>query len=131
MSNSSFPMSRVRIFLALGILGAVVLLFYRLRDSGNAPEKTKEAIRKVLDDQAEVWNARDLEGYMAGYWQSDDLTFFSPSGVSHGKQEVFERYRRKYKSRHIDEGFADVLALSASAAKPCRAVCRWAPWRRS
>ena len=54
MSNSSFPMSRVRIFLALGILGAVVLLFYRLRDSGNAPEKTKEAIRKVLDDQAEV-----------------------------------------------------------------------------
>jgi len=30
----------------------------------------------VLKTQQEAWNRKDLEGFMAGYWNSPDLTFF-------------------------------------------------------
>ena len=35
------------------------------------------AIRAVMDAQVAAWNHHDLEGFMAGYWKSPDLTFFS------------------------------------------------------
>ena len=31
----------------------------------------------MLDDQAQAWNRGDLEGYMAGYLHSPELTFAS------------------------------------------------------
>src|SRR5229473_2139487 len=37
----------------------------------------KAAVRKVLDDQVEAWNKGDLEGFMAGYWKSENLSFSS------------------------------------------------------
>ena len=36
-----------------------------------------KAVRQVLDDQAVAWNKGDLFGFMAGYWKSDDLSFYS------------------------------------------------------
>ena len=35
------------------------------------------AIEKLLHKQQEAWNKHDLEGFMAGYWNSEQLTFFS------------------------------------------------------
>src|SRR3954471_16855614 len=54
-------------------------------------------VQKLLDDQLAAWNRADLEGYMAGYWKSPDLTFFSNANESHGWEQTLEHYRQKYK----------------------------------
>src|SRR5262245_59856048 len=56
----------------------------------------KKAITKVLDDQVVAWNKGDLEGFMAGYWKSDDLTFFSGKDVTKGWDATLERYKKRY-----------------------------------
>jgi ketosteroid isomerase-like protein len=56
----------------------------------------KDDVRKVLDDQVAAWNKGDVEGYMAGYWQSDDLTFYSGGTVTKGWKATLERYKKNY-----------------------------------
>ena len=53
-------------------------------------------IRAVLDAQAQAWNRGDLDGFMQGYWKSDEVVFATPEGETHGWQEVIDRYRRRY-----------------------------------
>jgi ketosteroid isomerase-like protein len=56
------------------------------------------AIRAVLDEQAAAWNRGDIDGYMAGYAQSDD-TMFVGTDVTRGWTRVRDRYKAKYDSR--------------------------------
>src|SRR5205809_685303 len=62
------------------------------------PAKERAAIQKVLDDQAVAWNKGDLKGFMAGYWKSDKLTFFSGNKKTAGWDATFERYRKTYQA---------------------------------
>ena len=41
----------------------------------------ENAIRKVMADQQEAWNNYDLEGFMQGYWKSEDLKFYGSGGA--------------------------------------------------
>ncbi|WP_049761569.1 YybH family protein [Candidatus Korobacter versatilis] len=63
------------------------------QSDGNAAE---QQIQKVLQAQTEAWNHGDLEGYMAGYWNSPDLTFFSNATETHGWQPTLDRYKARY-----------------------------------
>jgi beta-aspartyl-peptidase (threonine type) len=56
------------------------------------------AVRVVLDQQAAAWNRGDIDGYMAGYAQSDD-TMFVGTDVTRGWTKVRDRYKAKYDSR--------------------------------
>jgi len=67
-------------------------------------EKPEDAIRKVLDDQEKAWNKGDLEGYMAGYWKSDKLTFSGGTEETQGWDATLERYRKKYKGKDVEMG---------------------------
>jgi beta-aspartyl-peptidase (threonine type) len=120
--------SRVRVALALGIVALVVLLFYRNREDGKAAEeKTREAIRKVLDDQVEAWNQGRLEGFMDGYWKSDDLTFFSDDKVQHGWQATYDRYRAKYQADGKEMGTLrfDELQIDPTGPRSAAVRGRW------
>ncbi|HVK10704.1 MAG TPA: DUF4440 domain-containing protein [Gemmataceae bacterium] len=55
-------------------------------------------VRAVLDAQAAAWNKGDLAGYMAGYWNSKDLTFVSGKDVTRGWQATFDRYKKRYQA---------------------------------
>jgi ketosteroid isomerase-like protein len=57
------------------------------------------AVRAVLDRQAAAWNGGDLDGFMDGYWRSDQTRFASGGDVSVGWQTVLDRYRRRYRDR--------------------------------
>ena len=59
-------------------------------------QSAESAIHAVLDEQVAAWNRGDVEGFMAGYWRSEKLTFVSSSGVTRGWQGVLERYHRSY-----------------------------------
>jgi len=64
----------------------------------------KDAIQKVLDDQVVAWNKGDLEGFMAGYWKSPDLSFFSGGTKTAGWQTTFDRYKKKYQGEGKEMG---------------------------
>ena len=59
----------------------------------------EEAIRKVMMDQQLAWNNYDLEGFMEGYWKSDELKFYGSNGVTHGWDNTLERYKKGYPSK--------------------------------
>lgn len=59
---------------------------------------------KVLADQADAWNRGDLDGFMAGYLNSPDLTFRSGGTVTKGYDETLARYRKKYQAPGAEMG---------------------------
>ncbi len=81
---------------------------------------SEQALRTLLESQQAAWNKGDLEGFMAGYWKSDETTFLGPSGVFRGWQAVLERYRRSYPSRgamgQLTFYDLEIHALSANSA---------------
>jgi beta-aspartyl-peptidase (threonine type) len=64
----------------------------------------KQAVRKVLDDQVKAWNKGDLNGYMDGYWNSPQLSFFSGGKKTRGWQATLDRYRKKYQGEGKEMG---------------------------
>lgn len=84
------------------VLAAVLVLSCRA-DAGDATATTK-AIRNVLDAQEAAWNKGDLKGYMAGYWNSPELSFFSGKEVTKGWQSTFERYQKRYQAEGREMG---------------------------
>ena len=61
-------------------------------------------MRKVLDDQVIAWNKGDLRGFMDGYWQSTELSFYSGKNKTKGWQATLERYRKKYQGEGKEMG---------------------------
>ncbi len=56
-------------------------------------------IRKVMDEQTAAWNRGDIEGFMQGYWKSENLVFVSGDNVTKGWQPTLDRYKKNYDSR--------------------------------
>lgn len=115
------------LFREISMRSATILIFSLLVVSGfhasdaNAAGDTRVAIEQVLNQQAGAWNRHDLEGFMAGYWNSPDLTFFSGAKVTSGWQATLERYRKTYQSEGKEMGrleFSDlrIEPLGAEAA---------------
>jgi beta-aspartyl-peptidase (threonine type) len=71
------------------------------QDAGDAGPA---AIRKVIADQQAAWNRQDLEGFMAGYWNSPELTFFSGAHESRGWQAALDRYKKNYQGAGHEMG---------------------------
>ena len=68
-------------------------------DGKNAiKEIGRSAVEQVLRAQQEAWNRHDLDAFMAGYWNSPELTFFSGAKERHGWQETMDRYKATYQS---------------------------------
>lgn len=63
-----------------------------------------KAVRQVLDDQVTAWNKGDLKGFMASYWRSPDLTFFSGKEKTRGWQATLERYQKRYQAEGKEMG---------------------------
>ena len=79
-------------YLALGILLFVVSSF------NSNDEKDIAAIKEVLATQQKAWNNYDLEGFMQGYWKSEELKFYGSNGVTYGWKNTLERYKKGYPS---------------------------------
>ncbi len=54
----------------------------------------RSAVTGLLDRQAEAWSRGDLETFCSVY--ADDTLFVSPTGVTRGRREVLDRYRKRY-----------------------------------
>ena len=70
----------------------------------DSSRSVKTSVEQVLRLQQEAWNRHDLEGFMAGYWNSPELTFFSGVQRLAGWQGALERYRRIYQAEGKEMG---------------------------
>lgn len=85
------------------------------------------AVRKVLGDQVTAWNKADLDGFMAGYWNDERLTFISGAKATRGWKAARERYRVAYQTEGKEMGklaFAD-LDTEAVGAEAVLVRGRW------
>jgi beta-aspartyl-peptidase (threonine type) len=71
------------------------------RGSSAADEK---AVKAVLLEQVTAWNRGDLDGFMDGYWHSDELTFTSGDTVTKGWDATRDRYVKRYRSEGKEMG---------------------------
>ena len=55
-----------------------------------------DAARTLLSFQRDAWNRADLDGFMQGYWRSDDLRFAGGDSFRNGWQATLDRYRKVY-----------------------------------
>ena len=89
--------------------------------SASAPKASPEnAIRAVLDAQAEAWNRADIIAFMQGYWKSDKTEFVGSNGILRGWQAVLDRYRKAYPDGramgHLTFSGLEITELSPTAA---------------
>jgi uncharacterized protein (TIGR02246 family) len=91
----------------------------------SSPAQTQQAaIRAVLTSQVKAWNQHNLEGFMAGYWNSPDLTFFSGATETQGWQATLERYRKKYQTADAEMGKLEFKDLQVEMLGPDAAFVR-------
>ncbi len=108
----------MRAFISLSSLLMILAVCVLAQDSSDAGPA---AIRRVIEAQQQAWNRGDLEGFMAGYWNSPDLTFFSGARESKGWQAALDRYKKSYQGAGHEMGkleFANlrIERLGADAA---------------
>jgi ketosteroid isomerase-like protein len=84
----------------------------------------KSAITQVLQEQTDAWNRKDLEGFMAGYWNSPELTFFSGAHESKGWQAALDRYQKSYQGAGHEMGKLEFANLRVEILGPGAAFVR-------
>ena len=90
---------------------------------GQSPVQ-EAAIRRVLQNQVQAWNRHDLEGFMAGYWNSPELTFFSGATETQGWQATLERYLKKYQAPDAEMGKLEMTGIQVEMLGPQAAFVR-------
>ena len=88
------------------------------------PAAAEAAIRTVLDTQVTAWNAGKLEEFMAGYWHSPKLSFFSGGRKLSGWEATLERYRKTYQAEGKEMGKLQFSELDIELLGPSAAVVR-------
>lgn len=59
-----------------------------------------DAIKKMLASQQECWNNGDIDGFMEGYWNSEELIFTSATHKpAYGWENTLERYKKSYPTK--------------------------------
>ena len=76
----------------IGVMGA-------FGQSDSKKVKIAADIRAVMDKQVAAWNSGDIDGFMGGYWRSENLVFISGDKVTRGWQPTLDNYKKGYDSR--------------------------------
>ena len=104
----------------------LLLVFCPLVGFGQDPGDANAAVEGVLHRQVEAWNHHDLQGFMAGYWNSARLTFFSEATKIAGWQSALERYQKRYQAEGREMGNLRFSDLQVETLGPDSAFVRGA-----
>ena len=66
---------------------------------GNLTPEDEKAIRKLMAQQEAAWNEGDIDTFMEGYWNSENLVFVGGSGTSYGWEATRQGYHKRYPDR--------------------------------
>jgi uncharacterized protein (TIGR02246 family) len=108
----------MKTFQILAIVAVCIL------NASGSPAAPAEEIRQVIVKQQDAWNHGDLEAFMAGYWNSPDLTFFSGARESKGWQAALDRYKKSYQGAGHEMGKLEFANLRIEVLSPDAAFVR-------
>jgi len=74
--------------------GPLFLLFFLAFNISG--QSSKEQIKTLLAEQSTAWNKGDIEGFMSGYLETDELHFLGSGGLTAGWHQTLERYKERY-----------------------------------
>ena len=106
------------------VLVVGMVMTFAVSGLGNNADAGQQAIRKVIEDQQAAWNRQDLEGFMAGYWNSPELTFFSGAREAKGWEAALDRYKKTYQSAGHEMGKLEFSNLRIEMLGPVAAFVR-------
>jgi ketosteroid isomerase-like protein len=55
-----------------------------------------DAIKTMMIQQTNDWNAGNIDAFMKGYWQSDSLMFVGSRGITYGWNATLANYKKSY-----------------------------------
>jgi beta-aspartyl-peptidase (threonine type) len=113
---------------SLVVMGSVLLASGYSLATDASSATVKNAVAQVLHTQQDAWNRHDLESFMAGYWNSPELTFFSGAHETSGWQAALERYRKVYQGEGREMGKLEFSDLKVEPLGSDAAFVRGA-WR--
>ncbi|HLJ94483.1 MAG TPA: nuclear transport factor 2 family protein [Gemmataceae bacterium] len=117
------PLLIILLFVVVAL--AVFLNLFSARWARDRVQWDRQAIQEVLDAQVAAWNRGDLDGFMAGYWHSPQLTFFSGKDKTAGWQATLDRYRKRYPAEGPEKmGSLSFHELEIDVLSPDRAFVR-------
>lgn len=79
----------------------VLILFVFTVQLTSAQSKDSVQIVDVLNRQLAAWNSGSIEGFMHGYWKSEELRFITKKGVTFGWNNVFESYKKSFSTKEL------------------------------
>src|SRR5712671_6102065 len=120
--------ARVLFFLVFWASAQPLSIFEAAAKERSAKETDvgRGAVERVLRTQEDAWNRHDLEAFMAGYWNSPELTFFSAASESDGWQAAIARYRATYSSPGHEMGKLEFSGVRIETLGPSAAFVRGA-----
>jgi ketosteroid isomerase-like protein len=122
-------MRKLMALISPGLLSLTAFCTFVLPSQSRAASPDpKSAVEQVLVTQQNAWNRHDLDAFMAGYWNSPDLTFFSGDKEQHGWQATIDRYKARYTSPGHEMGKLEFSNLRIEILGPESAFVRGA-WR--
>lgn len=111
---------------SLPIVFLLIAVFAAAQISQKNAAPDDNAVEHVLHTQQDAWNHHDLDGFMAGYWNSAELTFFSGAKQTAGWQATLDRYRTTYASPGHEMGMLKFSGLRIEMIGPDAAFVRGA-----
>lgn len=81
------------------LLVALILTGAAFAQNSKEKMKIESDIISVMDEQTGAWNGGDIDGFMKGYWNSENLVFVSGDAVTRGWQPTLDRYKKSYDSK--------------------------------
>lgn len=91
----------------------LILLVLALPAFAQSPQQKSQIeveVLAVMTDQSAAWNRGDIEGFMQGYWKSEQLVFASGDKITRGWQATLDNYKKTYgtKEKMGELTFADI-----------------------
>jgi len=81
--------------------------------------KDISTVKSILFRQQSDWNKGDIDAFMNGYWESDQLKFVGATGVTYGYEATLKNYYKRYPDRaamgKLTFGIKSVEKLSRKA----------------
>jgi len=115
------------------IIIVVILIIFsscNMKNSDNTVKKNLlelEAIQKILTKQQKCWNNGDIDGFMKGYWNSEDLIFTSlKHKPAYGWKATLERYKNSYPTiSNMGKLKFEILNTSLTSERKAKLKGKW------
>jgi uncharacterized protein (TIGR02246 family) len=81
-----------------------LLLIFAFFNTSYAQSKDIEEIKKIIQQEEEVWNRGDIEGYVQFYAPGDSARMIYSSGITYGRDSIlafYKKYWPKDKMGHL------------------------------